>query len=91
MGYNPPDPGPSGPTWTNTAHWVNSYPTYTCEVGVYIDDVLVTSFKIDNGLSTIFLSATPSAGTHTFKLKFMGSHTSGHTTRTLLQALELKR
>jgi len=90
MAYYPPDPGAGG-GWTATPHEVNSYPTYNCQVGIYIDDVLITSFYIDNGLSTVFLSTTPTAATHTFKLKFMGTHTSGHTTRTMLQVLELKR
>lgn len=90
MSWESPDPAPSG-GWTATPHWMNAYPTYICQVGVYLDDVLITSFNIDNGLSTIFVSTVPSAGTHTFKLKFMNTNTSGHTTRTLLQALELKR
>lgn len=90
MSWESPDPAPGG-GWTATPHWMNNYPTYICQVGVYLDDVLVTSFNIDNGLSTIFVSTAPSAGTHTFKLKFMNTNTSGHTTRTLLQALELKR
>ena len=92
-GYDPGGGGGgSSPGFTSyTTGWVNSVPNVICYVGIYRNGVLLTQFAIDSGVSPIFFSEIPPAGTHTYEVRFMNSTASGYSEKFFLQAMEFKR
>ena len=91
------DPGGGGggstPTGftSYTTGWVNQVANVICYVGIYRDGILLTQFALDGGVSPVFFSDTPAAGTHVYEVRFQNAVNSGKVAKFMLQALEIKR